>query len=150
MSSNEDDTAVSKVGPEAPPAAEHDCLIVMYRREGAAGARVPLDLLPLRIGRDNDNELVLDEEGISRRHARIERRDGRVVAMDTSSTNGTLLNGVELATIAELKTGDQLTIGSTNGSAIRSMRNLPRVDQLCRFEPPTAESGPAAAWAPLH
>ena len=29
-------------------------------------------------------------------------------------------------------------------NAIRSMRNLPRVDQLCRFEPPIAESGPAA------
>ncbi|MET0795388.1 MAG: GGDEF domain-containing protein [Polyangiaceae bacterium] len=113
MSSHEEDTAVSKVGPEAPPAAEHDCLIVIYRREGEAGARVPLDCLPLRIGRDSDNELVLDEEGVSRRHARIERRDGRVVAMDASSTNGTLLNGVELATIAELKTGDQLTIGST-------------------------------------
>jgi len=65
------------------------------------------------LGRDPDNELVLADDGASRRHARIERRSGRVVLMDVGSTNGTLLNDAELTGIVELRTGDRIQVGST-------------------------------------
>lgn len=93
--------------------ASDDCLVVVYQREGGAGRCIKLDRLPLRVGRDPDNELVLADDGVSRRHARIERREGRIVLMDVGSTNGTLLNDAELENIVELRTGDRIQVGST-------------------------------------
>jgi len=106
---------VSDVAQAIPVArASDDCLVVVYQREGGgAGRCIKLDQLPLRIGRDPDNELVLADDGVSRRHARIERRSDRVVLMDVGSTNGTLLNDSELSGIAELCTGDRIQVGST-------------------------------------
>jgi diguanylate cyclase (GGDEF)-like protein len=113
MSSDDQDTAVNEVAREAPVAAQHGCLLVIYQRDGAgAGKRIELDRLPLRIGREDDNELVIEEECVSRRHARIEQREGRIVLMDAGSTNGTLLNGVELSEIVQLTNGDRITVGS--------------------------------------
>jgi len=114
MVGRDEDTAVSDVAHAVPVApASDDCLVVVYQREGGAGRCIKLDRLPLRLGRDPDNELVLEDEGVSRRHARIEKRAGRVVLMDVGSTNGTLLNDAELAGIAELRTGDRIKVGST-------------------------------------
>ena len=69
MSSREEDTAVSDVGQgvNVTPAS-NDCLVVVYQREGGAGRCIKLDRLPLRLGRDPDNELVLADSG--RRHER--------------------------------------------------------------------------------
>jgi two-component system cell cycle response regulator len=114
MSSRDEDTAVSDVAQAIPVArASDDCLVVVYQRDGGAGRCIKLDRLPLRLGRDPDNELVLADDGASRRHARIERRSGRVVLMDVGSTNGTLLNDAELTGIVELRTGDRIQVGST-------------------------------------
>jgi len=114
MASRDEDTAVSDVAQAIPVArASDDCLVVVYQRDGGAGRCIKLDRLPLRLGRDPDNELVLADDGVSRRHARIEKRAGRVVLMDVGSTNGTLLNDAELDGIAELRTGDRIQVGST-------------------------------------
>jgi two-component system cell cycle response regulator len=114
MSSRDEDTAVSDVAQAVPVArASDDCLVVVYQRDGGAGRCIKLDRLPLRLGRDPDNELVLAEDGVSRRHARIERRSGRLVLMDVGSTNGTLLNDEELTGIVELRTGDRIRVAST-------------------------------------
>ena len=102
MSSRDEDTAVSDVAHPMPVArASNDCLVVVYQRDGGAGRCIKLDRLPLRLGRDPDNELVLADDGVSRRHARIEKRADRMVLMDVGSTNGTLLNDAELSGIAD-------------------------------------------------
>jgi len=114
MSSRDEDTAVSDVGRAVSAApASNDCLVVVYQRDGGAGRCIKLDRLPLRIGRDPNNELVLPDDGVSRRHARIERRSDRIVLMDVGSTNGTLLNDAELSGIVELRTGDRIQVGPT-------------------------------------
>jgi len=114
MSSRDEDTAVSDVAHPIPVArASNDCLVVVYQRDGGAGRCIKLDRLPLRLGRDPDNELVLADDGVSRRHARIEEREGRMLLMDVGSTNGTLLNDAELSGIAVLHTGDRIQVGST-------------------------------------
>jgi two-component system, cell cycle response regulator len=114
MSSGDEDTAVSDVARAIPVArASTDCLVVVYQRDGGAGRCIKLDHLPLRIGRDPNNELVLEDDGVSRRHARIEWRSDRLVIMDVGSTNGTLLNDAELSGIVELSTGDRIQVGPT-------------------------------------
>lgn len=63
------------------------------------------------VGRSSDLEMVLVEEMVSRRHARIRLSDGTVNIDDLGSTNGTFVNG-ERITHAKLNEGDRVLIGS--------------------------------------
>jgi hypothetical protein len=65
------------------------------------------------IGRSRDCELVLEDAGISRRHAELRPNgDGWTIA-DLGSTNGVLLNGREVRAAQPLQGGDRLDLGST-------------------------------------
>lgn len=113
MACSDEDTAVTDVTHPVAHVGTQDCLVVVYPLDSGAGRRIELSHAPIRIGRDADNELVLEDENVSRRHARLERRGQRLVLMDVGSTNGTLLNDRELMEVAELRTGDRIKVGST-------------------------------------
>lgn len=116
MAIHDQDTAVEEVyQPLATPTVRaDDCLVQIYRGWGrAAGGRIPLDRPVMRIGRDARNELVLEDDHVSRSHARIESRGKRWVLMDVGSTNGTLLNDRRLEGCVELAPGDRIKIGSS-------------------------------------
>lgn len=63
------------------------------------------------VGRSSDLDMVLVEEMVSRRHARIQLNNGHISIDDLNSTNGTFVNG-ERVTHAELQEGDRVLIGS--------------------------------------
>ncbi|UFS99370.1 BTAD domain-containing putative transcriptional regulator [Nocardia huaxiensis] len=67
----------------------------------------------LRIGRDRDNDLVLDDPRVSRAHARLVVRAAGVVIHDLGSVNGVYVNGGQILGHAALTDGDLLGIGST-------------------------------------
>lgn len=64
------------------------------------------------VGRSSEVDLVLVEDLVSRRHARIAVEDGVVTLQDLGSTNGTFVNGqrVKKARLAE---GDRILVGSS-------------------------------------
>lgn len=64
------------------------------------------------VGRSSDLDMVLVEEMVSRKHARIEMRQGVVEIEDLGSTNGTFVNG-ERVERASLREGDRLLIGTS-------------------------------------
>jgi pSer/pThr/pTyr-binding forkhead associated (FHA) protein len=64
------------------------------------------------IGRSSELDMVLVEEMVSRRHARIQVNPGRITIEDLGSTNGTFVNG-ERITQVELKEGDRILIGTS-------------------------------------
>lgn len=66
--------------------------------------------VPLTIGREDDNAICLNDERVSRFHAKIQEDGGRVILTDLDSTNGTRVNGNPVQ-IRVLRIGDQLTIG---------------------------------------
>ena len=77
---------------------------------GAAGKMKPVDG-PVVIGRSATADVVLDEDGISRKHARFSPQpDGKVVLEDLGSTNGTFVNGVRIERHV-LTDGDKIQIG---------------------------------------
>ncbi len=65
------------------------------------------------IGRAPGCAIVLSDDYVSSRHARIVERGGRVWVEDLGSTNGTLLNGRPVRRAAALRAGDRLQLGRT-------------------------------------
>jgi two-component system cell cycle response regulator len=92
-----------------------DCLVVIYAPvESELGKRHVLQRDITSVGRDRENDIVLDSDSVSRRHARIELRDGAFFVVDLDSTNGTFVNDEpEPVTASQLRQGDQLKIGDT-------------------------------------
>lgn len=65
---------------------------------------------PVLIGRDPQNDLVLDDRRVSRKHAEIRLRLGRYTLYDLQSTNGTYVNGRRVAEKV-LDDGDTISVG---------------------------------------
>ena len=65
------------------------------------------------IGRHEDSTIIPNDSRLSRRHARIEARDGGFVVRDLGSTNGTILNGQPLDEPRPIRAGDLLQLGDT-------------------------------------
>ncbi len=74
------------------------------------GHRSVLGDQPFTIGRGGGTELMLQEDSISRQHARIEWQGGHHKLVDLGSTNGSFVN-YQRITQRDLKDGDQLQIG---------------------------------------
>lgn len=66
----------------------------------------------ITIGRSKENEVVIDNIAVSRKHAQIELKEGKsYVLRDLHSSNGTLLNGVQIdANDHPLNDGDMIGI----------------------------------------
>src|SRR5207302_10827172 len=65
---------------------------------------------PLTIGRDERNLLRLNDERVSRFHAKIQVDNGDVILTDLESTNGTRVNG-NVVQIRRLRVGDCICVG---------------------------------------
>ncbi|MCA1827963.1 MAG: DUF4388 domain-containing protein [Myxococcales bacterium] len=66
----------------------------------------------LVIGRSSDLDMVLIEDMVSRKHAKITLQPGQITISDLGSTNGTFVNG-EKVKRARLKEGDRILIGTS-------------------------------------
>jgi hypothetical protein len=65
------------------------------------------------IGRSRDCEMVLEDPGISRRHAELRPAGDGFAIVDLGSTNGVLVNGERLQGARPLNGGDVIELGST-------------------------------------
>jgi pSer/pThr/pTyr-binding forkhead associated (FHA) protein len=86
--------------------------------EGGQEARVIIKGSQFAIGRGPDNDLVLSHSSVSRAHLLIRFEQGRHIACDLDSRNGTLLNGRAI-TSATLTGGENLQVGEV---ALRFIR----------------------------
>ena len=86
------------------------------------GSHVDIDRFPVILGRSHPGSPIqpdcdlspFDREGrVSRQHASIEWKDGRLFITDLGSTNGTLLNDRRVDAPMEVHAGDVLKIGKT-------------------------------------
>ncbi|MBX3082077.1 MAG: protein kinase [Anaerolineae bacterium] len=90
--------------------------LILLTPPDAPPRTVVLDRPTLSVGRDLNNDLILTDPLVSRRHISIERLpDGRLAVTDAGTMNGTYLNDVRLAkkTTAVWSDGQSVKIGST-------------------------------------
>lgn len=78
---------------------------------GADRGKVYKDLEPpLTVGREEGNDIQLNDERVSRCHFKVQRDNDRLVLTDLDSTNGTKVNGVECQ-LKILRHGDLVAVG---------------------------------------
>jgi anti-anti-sigma factor len=93
-------------------AVDEPGLWLIVRMGSSKGRTVPVAGNRFVIGRQSDCQLRLGSSMVSKLHAAIERRDGRVFLADLGSTNGTVLNGRVLrGKEAEIHDGDRIQVG---------------------------------------
>jgi hypothetical protein len=79
--------------------------------EGIDKGRIFRDLnTPVTIGREEGNSLRLNDERVSRFHAKVQFDNGEIILTDLESTNGTRVNG-NVVQIRRLRVGDKIGIG---------------------------------------
>lgn len=112
----EDTVTITPIRAEPPPkmpgsSGGEGCLVEIYGQD--LGRRIPLTGGVFEIGRSTKCDLSIDQDSVSRHHARIARsREGFYSVADLGSTNGTYVNDVNVAERA-LVDGDQVKIGRT-------------------------------------
>ena len=91
--------------------------------DGADRGRLYEELLtPVTIGREEGNDIQLNDERVSRYHIKIQEDHEKLVLTDLQSTNGTKVNGEEIQ-LRILRHGDMITVG-------RSVLLYGRPDQI--------------------
>lgn len=65
---------------------------------------------PVTIGREEGNQLRLNDERVSRFHAKVQHDGGEIILTDLESTNGTRVNG-NVVQIRRLRPGDRISVG---------------------------------------
>lgn len=75
------------------------------------GRELTFEAAEVNIGRTSENDLILHDHGVSRRHARIVLRGDKYYVADMGSSNGTVLNGGLLSGEQQLRDGDKIGVG---------------------------------------
>ena len=86
-------------------------VVTLQILEGVDKGRIFRELpTPVTIGREEGNSLRLNDERVSRFHAKIQFDNGEIILTDLESTNGTRVNG-NVVQIRRLRHGDRIGVG---------------------------------------
>ena len=86
-------------------------LRVVVHEKGGRTQRFNFEGDQFSVGREEDNDLVLDRVNISKHHLRFRRNDGKVEVIDLGSTNGTYVNGRKVAQPRGVRRSDRVYVG---------------------------------------
>jgi hypothetical protein len=80
----------------------------------------------LIIGRSSELDIVLVEDMVSRKHAKITMKGGLITIEDLGSTNGTFVNGEKIKS-QRLKEGDRILVGTSILKLVKQGANAPEM-----------------------
>jgi hypothetical protein len=86
--------------------------LLVLDTSGKPSEKVSLTRAPVTIGRLSNNDVVLSDSNVSRRHAELRKEGAAWFVRDLGSTNGTVVNGKPISD-QELKEGDRLSFGTS-------------------------------------
>lgn len=88
-----------------------DVPVIVCTAGALAGKRfVVPDTGSLKMGRADDNQVVIADDGVSRFHAELLLQNGSLWMQDAGSRNGVFVNGNRVTTHLQLKVGDEITV----------------------------------------
>lgn len=138
----------SELWHEAPPPSQLGATLVVVAADKQT-RRISLgDRRTFTIGRTADNDLQLEESGVSRQHARIEYNGQSFTVTDLNSTNGTFLGSSRLlpGVSQPWPSGQPLRIGSHWLKYEVQTASMPAVS--AHMAVPAAEQGPLVSLEP--
>jgi two-component system, NtrC family, response regulator AtoC len=92
---------------------------IMVRQGGAVDVRAIDEGATLLFGRGEDADVVVDDKGVSRRHAEISLREGRLLVRDLGSRNGTRVGATLLRKEEKVVArGEEIVVGSVRATAV--------------------------------
>ena len=100
-------TQIFQPPPAGPPSQSRTRLLLAT---GGGTHVIPLESTQLTIGRGLNNDVILEDTRVSRHHAQLRYRARRFWLSDLGSTNGTFINGEQVAEQA-LRDGDTISLG---------------------------------------
>ena len=101
-----------------------------------SGLVLALSERPFTLGRRSENDMVLDESTVSRRHALIMKTAAGYVLRDLNSKNGTYVNGDKIGQVEHLlRAGDRIRLASSEVTAV-FRQEAPATVPMSR-DPPT-------------
>jgi diguanylate cyclase (GGDEF)-like protein len=110
MSNSSSTTHITVPGRPAP--GHQACLVGIYPAGPGMGCRYPIESTPLLIGREEDCDIRLSDQSVSRRHVRVQPAVDGIYVVDLGSRNGTFVNEVR-EDKRQLHDGDYVRVGST-------------------------------------
>ncbi len=72
------------------------------------------------LGRENDNDIIIDDMDVSRDHGHIQEQNGHFVIVDHGSTHGTYVNGERVRGQAQLMDNDEIMLGPSVRATFKS------------------------------
>ena len=84
---------------------------------------IPLEKALTRLGRQLENDIVFNEEFVSRFHAEIRLEDDKYVLYDSESTSGTYVNSQKIQRCV-LNSGDLISLASIQIMFVNNNPNL--------------------------
>jgi two-component system, cell cycle response regulator len=100
-------TVISKISDR--PVSHDSALVVIYGLD--LGRKFDLTKKTTVIGRSSKADIQIDQESISRNHAKVSLSENGVTIKDMGSTNGTYVNDVPITGEYMLRNGDLVKIG---------------------------------------
>jgi pSer/pThr/pTyr-binding forkhead associated (FHA) protein len=95
------------------PKARTQARKLVVTQGSLAGTSMPLGSTPITIGRADDSTLVLTDDYISSRHARLMPGQSSWLVEDLGSTNGTYLERQKVSRPTPVPIGSQIRVGKT-------------------------------------
>lgn len=131
--------------------------ILIMRTGPNPGKSFELTKNELYIGRDINNDIVVNDSEISRKHARLVMQAGGYVLEDLGSTNGTFVNGQRLMGPHVVKPGELIMLGENVSLAVEAgydadatmMASAPPAPTYAAPPPPRQEPAAQAQQSPL-
>lgn len=104
-----DETRSRKAGEVAVESASRRVYLLVFEGDSSRSVPLPHDG-EVFIGRALECQVLLSDDGVSRKHARLKLRDGQLWLSDLGSHNGTRVNGQRAGANMALAPGDTISI----------------------------------------
>jgi len=112
MAEDTTDHTIVTIVPEFDVGKKEKHPYILFQQGPLFGKMVLLESGTVILGRSEDADITINDEGISRKHLKLHYNKGKATATDLNSTNGTYVNGQRITT-KELNHEDKVQISSS-------------------------------------
>ncbi len=123
---------------------------LLVRSGPTAGQTLNLEKSELFVGRENNNDIVINDSEVSRRHARLFFTDGNYFIEDLNSTNGTSVNGQRISGAYQLHPGELIMLGESITMVYEFFQPVPGVAIADPLQPPSQNVVPPVPVNPQY